>query len=677
MKTYPVLRPVIWFLFTVIIIIINSCTTVKNTVPDFLTKEEILKLTGRTEYPEKSEFPDADAVILYEKNICETVVEPHFGTILHYSKAIKVFKNLDRFTTLDIPMWEDDALLGLKARVINPDGTIKEISKEDIIETTSKAHRLEDVEHNKSIIFPDVHENSIIEYSFSISTNRAIFGTSWYLQEFYVPELYEEFKLISPKKAEITEDYWSYGDLYQFTFVTTLDYTSRVNLNNMEGNPKPVKTEDSKNYISTWTFNNVPAFVPESKMPPVSYIMGKIDYRLEQKKGWQTLANLFNKVYKKGTLDTAGFVKKFADSLTKNCTTEKEKINILKNYVQGIRYEAVELGHGGIEPRSPKFIIEKQYGDCKDKASLLVALLKTQGIKAYPAVLLTADEGYVDPNFPTWGFNHMIVYLEDKDKAPHWIDGTVGYCPFDEIPWQDEGINALILYDNDQFEFKDTPLSDYLHNKTIVNEKVSISNEDTVKFSLNFTFYGNDDLEYRNILAEQNEDKKYKALKQLLKDEFADVKLENIHISDYKNLDSTMTISFDFLSTNAFSKQGKMYLMNYDPVDEPYHTGWLTDKERKYTIFNSYGYTFNKNIEIEVPADNLIIQSMPDDLITKDDNFNYSKMVFSDSPFIINSSKNFSSKQIMIQNTEYNKVKDFLTKIVNSDNSRIIFQKMK
>ena len=75
-----------------------------------------------------------------------------------------------------------------------------------------------------------------------------------------------------------------------------------------------------------------------------------------------------------------------------------------------VRYVAVEVGIGGYRPSAPAEVLDRRWGDCKDKALLLVDLLAEVGIEAYPALVLAGGDRRVDPAFPDPGqFNHAIA----------------------------------------------------------------------------------------------------------------------------------------------------------------------------------------------------------------------------------------------------------------------------
>lgn len=132
------------------------------------------------------------------------------------------------------------------------------------------------------------------------------------------------------------------------------------------------------------------------------------------------------------TTDRGGIVAKLLDEVEKN-----------------VRYAGVEVGDGSIVPRSPKSVLQKKYGDCKDKATLLAALLRTAGIPAHVA-LLEAGTGFdTAANLPGVNhFNHAIVVADAADGQPAlWIDPTDEFARPGQLPLEDQGRMALIAAD--------------------------------------------------------------------------------------------------------------------------------------------------------------------------------------------------------------------------------------
>jgi Domain of Unknown Function with PDB structure (DUF3857)/Transglutaminase-like superfamily len=109
-----------------------------------------------------------------------------------------------------------------------------------------------------------------------------------------------------------------------------------------------------------------------------------------------------------------------------------------------IRYTGGGLGQEGLVPRKPAEILRRKLGDCKDKAVLLTAMLRSSGIPAYVA-LLSASEGQADVegSLPGLGaFNHAIVVVPGNPAV--WIDPTNPSARAGELPPGDRGRLALI-----------------------------------------------------------------------------------------------------------------------------------------------------------------------------------------------------------------------------------------
>jgi tetratricopeptide (TPR) repeat protein len=117
---------------------------------------------------------------------------------------------------------------------------------------------------------------------------------------------------------------------------------------------------------------------------------------------------------------------------------------ILARMSDEVRYTGMELGEGGLIPRTPAETLKRRFGDCKDKAVLLTALLRAADIPAYVALLNAGDDDLdVEESLPGFGlFNHAIVVVPGAPAV--WIDPTDPYARAGELPTPDQGRLALI-----------------------------------------------------------------------------------------------------------------------------------------------------------------------------------------------------------------------------------------
>ncbi len=94
--------------------------------------------------------------------------------------------------------------------------------------------------------------------------------------------------------------------------------------------------------------------------------------------------------------------------------SSRQQLEALVAFVRRqVRYVAVEVGVGGFRPSPSGEVLERRWGDCKDKSMLLIDLLAEAGIAAYPALIRGSYREDIDPDFPSPDqFNHLIVALD-------------------------------------------------------------------------------------------------------------------------------------------------------------------------------------------------------------------------------------------------------------------------
>ena len=112
-----------------------------------------------------------------------------------------------------------------------------------------------------------------------------------------------------------------------------------------------------------------------------------------------------------------------------------------------VRYTGIEFNEAQLTPQSPAEVLKRHYGDCKDKATLLVALLRAANIPAHLALLDSGTELDVNPDLPGMNrFNHAIVYVPASGSDPAlWIDATAEFNAVGSIPYDDANRLALII----------------------------------------------------------------------------------------------------------------------------------------------------------------------------------------------------------------------------------------
>lgn len=173
-----------------------------------------------------------------------------------------------------------------------------------------------------------------------------------------------------------------------------------------------------------------------NRFPKVSYSTGA---------SWQALATEYSKIVDAHA--GADAVQTIVNGLIAGKSSIPEKEAALVDYLdREVRYTGIEFGDAALIPHEPAETLGKKYGDCKDKATLLVTMLRAAGIPAYVALLNAGSRIDVASDLPGMGvFDHAIVYVPPIQSQPAlWIDATDRYARLGQIPIADQGRMALI-----------------------------------------------------------------------------------------------------------------------------------------------------------------------------------------------------------------------------------------
>ena len=188
---------------------------------------------------------------------------------------------------------------------------------------------------------------------------------------------------------------------------------------------QPTTTTASGRILYHWSSKNLARTDPDA--PAKSVRNWKPSVELTTFKDWQQIGAWYDSL-QQNSLELTPALRTRALDLTKGLKTDQEKAQAIYNDVAlHIHYIGLEFGIGRYQPHPADDVFSNQYGDCKDKHTLLATMLKAVGIEAWP-VLISANR-YLDPEVPSPGqFNHVIT-LAMIDGKPQWMDTTSEVAP--------------------------------------------------------------------------------------------------------------------------------------------------------------------------------------------------------------------------------------------------------
>ncbi|MFL5308770.1 MAG: DUF3857 domain-containing protein [Polyangia bacterium] len=135
-------------------------------------------------------------------------------------------------------------------------------------------------------------------------------------------------------------------------------------------------------------------------------------------------------------------VRRTARALLAPGMNDRDKVRAVHDFVvQNTRYVGLEFGIHGYKPYKVTQVLARRFGDCKDKASLMLALLREVGVPSELVLVRTRRGGRLDPAPASLAiFDHAIVYVPGLNL---YLDGTAEFSGTTELPAEDQGVMVL------------------------------------------------------------------------------------------------------------------------------------------------------------------------------------------------------------------------------------------
>lgn len=202
---------------------------------------------------------------------------------------------------------------------------------------------------------------------------------------------------------------------------------------------KTSTTEKGDERIFRYTASDVPALQAEPLQPPGAELFAHV--HVSTYKSWDQMGAWYWGLVKDQFV-ADDEVRRRAQEITKGLTTDAAKVRAVYGFVvQKTRYVALEFGIHGYKPYRCAQIFARGFGDCKDKATLIVTMLKELGIPATIVIVRTRHKGDFEPAPASLApFDHAIAYVPSMNL---YLDGTAEYTGSTELPQMDRGALAL------------------------------------------------------------------------------------------------------------------------------------------------------------------------------------------------------------------------------------------
>ncbi|MGQ9619011.1 MAG: DUF3857 domain-containing transglutaminase family protein [Candidatus Aminicenantia bacterium] len=551
--------------------------------------EDIDKVGGSEKYP------DANLVTIFENYKVRFEESGEFKAKEHTLVKILTDKGKRDYAVRKFPYHkrysEVEVLL---ARVIKKNGEVlnvpKDMIKDGTVEEVQMMNIFEENFRRVSVTFPSLEVGDSIETIVEIRSRPLIKG------HYNDIILFQGFEPILRKEVEI--DGPSSKPLRFVVKNGVLDFK---------------KERKGNRIIYKWGKTNSPKIIPELGMVPITDVATKL--LVSSFKNWKELSR-YGESLNVGKIDSNEKMREKVIELTKDLKTEEEKILAIFRFIsQKIRYMGSSMDLGAfIEPHPATYTFEKQYGVCRDKSILMMAMLKEIGINSYDALINVSQN--LEKEIPVIFLEHAICAVVLKDGRMVFMDPTLELSPsFGETYVGGRYVLLLDKKGKDLVKVPNVPAGrslGYIRSDTRVNSDGSI--EGRVKIS------GKNFYEYvLRSLGKQIPSFQFTMLWQQLSQFISPgTKVENLKSGDFADLSKPFEINFDFKTKDYVVDTGKFRLFriplsscSFDVLLIGILRGLTNLDERKYPMnfTSSFGTIIEERLII---PDEFLIKAIPD-----------------------------------------------------------------
>jgi len=361
--------------------------------------------------------------------------------------AVRILSREGRTAAVARTIYQTDTgkIKELRAWLIRRSGEVKKYGKDRVLDLAVVDNDIYNEVRIRSIIAGDDAEDGAVFGYESVSEDKSAFTQyEWSFQESRWPTLLSRYSVTLPQG-------WS---------------AKSVTFNRATVEPAVEAA------TTTWEVRQLPMIEDEPAAPNISALSPRLAVSVFPPGGlkggagrgfdsWAAVSLWLSELSDSQAASNPVLINK-AKELTESAKTEWDRIEAVGRFVQGLNYVSIQTGlgrGGGYRPHAASEVLAKSYGDCKDKANLMRALLGALGITSHLLVIYSGDPTYVREEWPSpQQFNHCIIAIRvgPQIQAPSVIahpragrllifDPTDEDTPLGDLPDHEQGSLALLV----------------------------------------------------------------------------------------------------------------------------------------------------------------------------------------------------------------------------------------
>ncbi len=430
-----------------------------------------------------------------------------------------------------------------------------------------------------------------------------------------------------------------------------------------------VQTNADGSLTYHWEIKEVPRMYDEASMPPYEMVLQRLF--VSTTPNWQTISKWYWNLSQSHLDATTPEMKQKVAQLTAGATTDMDKIHALFYYVSKyIRYMGLtpEKDRPGFEPHDVCITFDKQYGVCRDKAALLVSMLRIAGFDAYPVLINIGAKR--DQEVPEPGFDHAIVSVELK-KGEYVLMDPTDENTRDLLPSYDCNRSYLVCRPGGE-DLLTSPVPPVDQHLMRITTTGVLQADGQLEAKSELYFDGVNDDEYRNAFSHMKPDDEERFFERDLKLAMPGAKLISLKLfpDDLSDMSAKLHAELEFSVDGLVVSGGGKAVVSVPWIGK--HFGIVnfllegTDLEkRKYPLETEVTCGLQETVNLQLGSGFAGPVAMPSASSVDDPGLSYEQKVFFDEssvsqPASLEASREFKLKTVEFSPTQYLKLKQAL-----------------
>jgi hypothetical protein len=622
-----------------------------DSAPDWLRAAAREKLP---DYP-----PETVAVILIDE--LQTTVQDNGEINTRHRVAYRLLRPeaKDQYGYVSVPFDNETKVTSFNAWTITADGHEFALKDKDSVERSTSTYEVFTDDKEKIQRFAEANPGSVVGYEYVQRQRPFIFEDDWLFQD-RIPLRHGRLVLQLPAGWEFAAQWFNHAE------------------------QKP-QNSGTNQYV--WEVSDVPAVDIEAEMPPWQAVAGWVGLkyfphdpamRARTTGSWKDLGLWFNGLTQSSRIASPQIKQKVSD-LTAGISDPVAKIRALTDYIQRqVRYVAISIGIGGYQPHAASDVFGHQYGDCKDKATLLSTMLHEIGIESY-YVLIDSDRGLVRPEYPSMRFDHAILAIrvpEGVDAGSFhavvndpklgkllFFDPTDEYAPLGYLPWQLQKNYGLVVTP-DGGELLSLPLLPPSANRLLRIAQFKLSPSGDLSGDVQQLEWGGPAAEERADFLTAQPAKRAQIFENFLGGSLNNFTLTSASLGNLEKYDQSLVLNYKFVSAGYANAAGDLLFVR-PRVDGDKGTGMLRlfteQKPRKYPIQFEEATRQDDVFDITLPP-GYVVDGLPQPVQAECDYATYhSEIKVADG--VMHYKRTFEIKDVMVPTEKLPQIREFLKQV--------------